>query len=66
MKVSINPIKLTVQSVKSNMTVEGLAKKSGICVSTLSKIRTGGQCRLETAVRIANALGVEVTDLLEE
>lgn len=67
MKVKIDPIKLAVFVVKNDMNTEQLSKQSGVGLSTMSKIRTGsGNCKLETAVRLANALGVEVTDLLED
>ena len=66
MKVKINPIKLAVQIVKAGLNVEQLSEKSGLGHSTLCKIRKGGKCKLETAVKIANALGVEVTELLED
>lgn len=66
MKVTINPIKLAVHTVRKDYGTETLAEKSGIGRSTLAKIRKGRSCTLETAVRIANALGVEVTELLED
>ena len=66
MKVKINQIKLAILMVKADMNVEQLHIKCGIGMGTLSKIRMGGKCKLETAVKIANALGVEVTDILED
>lgn len=66
MKVAIDPIKLAVHTVQKDWGTEVLAEYSGVGRTTISKIRKGGKCSLETAVRIANALGVDVTDLLEE
>ena len=62
----INQIKLGVLLAKRNWTYQKLAKESKVCRQTLSYIKNGKSCSFLTAVKIAEALGVEVTDLLED
>ena len=65
MKVYINEIKLAIHTVRTGMGTRELSEKSGVGMSAICNIRSGKKCRIETAVKIANALGVEVTELLE-
>lgn len=64
--MKINQIKLGVLLAKRNWTYQTLAKESKVCRQTISYIKNGKSCSFITAVKIAEALGVEVTDLLEE
>ncbi len=41
-----------------------LARKAGVAVSTLSGVECGRTCTYETAVKIANALGMQLEDLV--
>lgn len=66
MKVKINLINLAVHTVRTGLDTRELSKKSGVGMSAICNIRSGKKCRIETAVKIANALGVEVTELLED
>lgn len=61
----IDRIKLAILLVKRDWNTEELAKASGVCRQTVSYIKNGKSCKDTTAVKIANALGVEVTELLE-
>ena len=46
--------------------VKELAEKSGVSKQTISNVKNGKSCIDAVGKAIANALGVEVTDLLEE
>lgn len=43
-----------------------LANSSGLARATISAVRGGKTCTFDTAVKIAKALNVPVTDLIEE
>lgn len=64
--MKINQIKLGVLLAKRNWTYQTLAKESKVCRQTISYIKNGKSCSFITAVKIAEALGVEVTELLED
>lgn len=66
MKVKINQIKLAILMVKRDWNTEETAKNAGVARQTVSYIKNGKSCTDRTAIKIANALGVEVTDLLED
>ncbi len=48
----------------ADMGVLETAKKAGVSVSTMANIRNGKSCRPKTLGRIAQALGVQVTQLI--
>lgn len=62
----IDNIKLGVLLVKRNLNYMGLVKEANVSKATISAIKNGKSCSFLTAVKIAEALGVEVTDLLED
>ena len=62
----IDEIKFAVAMVKKGHNVTSLAQACGISRATLTAAKAGKRIKPETAAAIANALGVEVTDLLEE
>lgn len=64
--MKINQIKLGVMLAKKNINYMGLARKAKISKATISSIKNGKSCSFLTAVKIAEALGVEVTDILED
>ncbi|HHV09771.1 MAG TPA: helix-turn-helix transcriptional regulator [Clostridiales bacterium] len=47
------------------MSAKDLSKKSGVNVITLSKLRNGSVARPQTIGRLAAALEVDVTELIE-
>lgn len=52
--------------VKANMTIQELAKKAGMSVTTISRLERGiGTARMFSINKIANALGIDVKTLLE-
>lgn len=62
----INNIKLVTEMMKRSMKQKDLAEKAGISRTTVGYIKCGKSCSGETADRIAKALGVDVTELLED
>lgn len=62
----INRIKLALLMFEKEMTTTDLSKKCGVSRQTLCYVRNGKSCSVATGRKIANALGVEVTDLLED
>ena len=64
--MKIDRVKLIATMAERDMKSTQLAKITGVALSTISSIRSGKACLLETALLIADALRVEVEDLLEE
>lgn len=64
-KMRIDRKKLIIAMIDKNQTVMQLAKKSTVSRVTISSIRNGKSCSMRTAEKLANALGVPVTDILE-
>lgn len=57
---------LEIMAALNDMTLGQLADKAGIQRQNLSIIKKRGTCTALTAVKIARALGVDVTDIIEE
>ena len=57
---------LELLAASKGLKMSDLAEKSGLCRQNLSTIKNRGTCSALTAVKIATALGVEVTDIVEE
>lgn len=62
----IDRIKLIVLMTQKNMNVLELAELSGVSRATVTAVKSGKSCAITTAARIAKALGVDVTEILEE
>ena len=62
----IDRIKFITELTKQDITLVELAKRSGVNRVTLSNIKCGKSCKDEIAIKIANGLGVELNELLEE
>ena len=62
----INRIILAAELARLDITNTQLAERARICKGTLSAARSGKKCRIETAARIAEALGVTLEKLTEE
>lgn len=64
--MKINRIKLITLMAEKYMQVNELVDKTGLARATISAVRGGKTCTFDTAVKIAKALNVPVTDLIEE
>lgn len=64
MKISI--IKLTAAMVDAGIdTSEQLAHKAGVSVNTISRLRHGGSAKVVTIRKLAEALNVSSTEIME-
>lgn len=61
----INNIKLVTEMMKRDMKQKDLAEKAGISRTTVGYVKCGKSCSEETAGRIARALGVDVTEIID-
>ena len=61
----IDRIKFVAELTRQDMTQKKLAELSGVSRATINNIRSGKSCTDEVGQRIALALGVTVTDILE-
>ena len=65
MKISIS--KLSIAMIKAGIgTAKKLSEVSGVSVNTISRFRNGGTVKLPTLQRIAAALDVDPSELIEE
>lgn len=65
-EVRVNKIKVSVLMAKQELNQTSLANKAHMSRNNLSIIMNGKSCRIETALKIAEALGVDVTDIIEQ
>lgn len=61
----IDRLKLVTELARRDMTQKTLAEKSGVSRATINYIRGGKCCSDEVGNKIALALGVDVTELIE-
>ena len=64
--MKINKENLLCAMVRADMNNKKLADSSGISANQISNIRQGRNSSYDTAAKLANALGVAVTDLIED
>lgn len=64
-KMKINVTKMLLAMAEHQMSVNELAEKSGVSRGTISAIRAGKTCRPEIAGKIAQALNMPLTELIE-
>jgi DNA-binding Xre family transcriptional regulator len=57
--------KLTIATANMGWNFKTLAEKSGVSRTTISLILSGKTCRIDTALKIANALGVKVGEITD-
>lgn len=62
----IDRVKLIAVMASLDLKVGQLAELSGVSRMTVSAIRGGKSCSHSTALKIARALGVDVSEILEE
>lgn len=62
----IDRIKLIAEMARKNLKVKDLARLAGISRMTVTAVRGGKSCTSSTATHIARALGVDVTEIMEE
>lgn len=62
----IDRIKLISEMARQDITIIQLAEKSRVSRVTVSAVRSGKSCSKVSAEKIADGLGLNVDDLLEE
>lgn len=62
----IDRVKLVAELAKRDMTQKRLAELSGVSRATVNYVRAGKSCTDEVGQKIAQALRVDVTEILEE
>lgn len=65
-KMRVNRIKLITLMAEKDLKIYELANISGLSRATISTVKSGKSCTYDTAVKIAKALNVPVTDLIAE
>ena len=58
--------KFVIALMDADLKLIDLAKKSGLSRSTITAVKGGKSCSKRTADTIARALGVDVTEIIEE
>lgn len=58
--------KLVCAMMDKNLNTKQLAEKAGVSRATTCSIKNGKSCNYDTAEKLANALGVPVTKLIEQ
>lgn len=61
----IDRFKLTMELMRQDMTQTQLAEKADVSRVTVNGIKSGRSCSEEVGKKIAKALGVDVTEIIE-
>ena len=64
--MDINTKKLEILAIKNGFNYKMLADKANVSRQTLSTIKGRKSCAIETAIKLAAALNVDITELLED
>lgn len=63
--MKLSKSKLEVAMARAKINRNNLAERAGIPIPTICNVYTRGTCKPATAGRIAEALGVDVTEIIE-
>lgn len=63
--MKISKTKLEIAMARAELNRDTLAKKANMPIPTVCNVYTRGTCKPATAGRIAKALGVDVTEIME-
>lgn len=58
--------KLACAMIDADLNTKQLAEKAGVSRVTACSIKNGKSCNYDTAVKLADALGVAITTLIEQ
>lgn len=62
----IDRVKLIAEMARRSLKVKDLSALAGISRITVTSVRCGKSCSQSTALHIARALGVDVTEIMED
>lgn len=65
-EMRIDKLKLVTELVHQDLTQSQLSEKAGVSRVTISGIKCGRSCSDKVGIKIANALGVSIEELLEK
>lgn len=65
-KIKIDELKFKIMLFKKSITQTELSKISGISRTTITSVAAGKTCKLETGQKIADALKIDLKDILQE
>ena len=65
-RIRVDRIKLIAEMARQNITGIELAEKSGVSRSSIQAMRSGKSCNRNTVIHVVRALGVPVSDIIEE
>ena len=63
--VRVNNITMRVEMARNRLTNDKLKVISGISKATISAVRNGKSCSYDTAEKLAKALNIDLTELIE-
>ena len=61
----IDRVKLIAEMARRDITAVELAKKAGVSRATITNLRSGKSCSADSVNHVANALGMDVEELME-
>ena len=62
----VNRKKLVCAMMDANLNTKQLAERAGVSRATACSIKNGKSCNYDTAVKLATALGIVVTEIIEQ
>ncbi len=63
--MKISKSKIEIAMARAELNRNDLSKKSGLPIPTICNVYSRGTCKPATAGKIASALGVDVTEIIE-
>jgi DNA-binding Xre family transcriptional regulator len=63
--MKISKQKLTIAAANKGWNFKTLAERAGLSRTTISLILSGKMCRIDTTLKIANALGFRVSEIAD-
>lgn len=61
----LNRKKFACAMIDADLNTKQLAEKAGVSRATTCSIKNGKSCSYDTVVKLASALGVDVTEIIE-
>ena len=58
--------KMVCAMMDADLNTKQLAERAGVSRATTCSIKNGKSCNYDTAVKLAKALGVDVTEIIED